>query len=98
MTLVDSLDSIFMIHAYSIRYPSASSQLATDPLVNVRWWKRIKIFEEREEEICAVTKEEPEEWKNPIEADQLMSISIILTILSIGMALLISIVSGQRFV
>jgi high-affinity nickel-transport protein len=90
MTFVDSCDSIFMLHAYALPYRGA-----VDPGgLKGKWWKGLTFFEQRGEvEVTVVAKERRRNRLRSTVADEdLVNVSIVLTILSIGMALLISIV------
>lgn len=86
MTLVDSLDSIFMLHAYALpgRPEGAKS-----------WWSGLRLFE-RTDEAEGVEALEGETRGNTlpmVNQDKLLTVSVVLTVLSITVALLISIVS-----
>lgn len=73
MSLVDSLDSVFMLHAYAL--PPVRSP-------GEKWWKSLRAFEPREES----TEEERDE-KDGAEAPEikmmdpakLLSVQIVLT-------------------
>ena len=85
MSLVDSLDSIFMLHAYALPGRSASEGKAS--------WRQLKIFEKRP---TSTDEEEAEKRARTLpgaDQDKLLTISVVLTVISITVALLISIVS-----
>lgn len=85
MTLVDSLDSIFMLHAYSL--PEGRGKAS---------WRRIKIFEPRAVEFDELRDEKRARMLPAANQDRLLTVSIVLTVISISIALLISIVSRRR--
>lgn len=86
MTLVDSCDSIFMLHAYAL--PSWG-----DPSEG-RWYQRIKLWEVRKDEgeDCEVEKVE---IPAVVASEKLVTVQILLTVISIMIALLISIVCPE---
>ncbi|KAL8286453.1 hypothetical protein RQP46_004470 [Phenoliferia psychrophenolica] len=86
MSLADSLDSVFMLHAYAL--PKRESGAADD-----RWWKGLRLFEPREEPVedQLDEKEERPEMKM-MDPNKLLTVQIVLTIVSISIALLIAII------
>lgn len=92
MTAVDSLDSVFMLTAYT--FP----QRVEEQGENARWWdvRRWTLFERRlSEEEEKRRKDERRERAGMLrraDQDKLLGISVALTVISIVVALLISIV------
>lgn len=96
MTFVDSLDSIFILHAYIL--PTDPSLYASGPDKR-RWWRRFRWFEASSSKVDAevgdVTDAEEQAGRLP-RGDQgrVLGITIVLTVLSIVVAFLISFVSA----
>ncbi|GAA5977290.1 hypothetical protein JCM10908_004926 [Rhodotorula pacifica] len=100
MTAIDSLDSIFMLSAYTMPQRVVESEYATGVEVSssVKWmtWIRSIRFvekrptvEEREEELRVAA--ERAKMLPHTDQDKLVNISVVLTIISIAVALIISI-------
>ncbi|GAA5888498.1 hypothetical protein JCM5296_000652 [Sporobolomyces johnsonii] len=91
MTAVDSLDSMFMLNAYT--WPARAHQLEAKEGdgEGAKWWKRLRVFERGEERVDEA--EGAERARNlPVpDQDKLLSMSVVLTVISIVVALLISI-------
>ncbi|GAA6062559.1 hypothetical protein JCM10212_004120 [Sporobolomyces blumeae] len=106
MSAVDSLDSVFMLSAYTIPQrrahredessssPSPSSEQGR-AMNRWKWiWDRIPPFFERRDEKMQLLEGEDDKDKRMLAAtdqDKLLSMSVILTVISIVVALLISI-------
>lgn len=88
MTLVDSLDSIFMLHAYAL--PGQSSD---DQASGKASWKRLRMFEKRPSGTDEIEDEKRARRLPEANQDKLLTVSVVLTVISITVALLISIVS-----
>lgn len=88
MTLVDSSDSIFMLHAYAL--PGRSE---TDG--EQRSWRQLKIFERRPTGSDELEDEKRARMLPAADHDKLLTVSVVLTVISITVALLISIVSSS---
>ena len=86
MTLVDSCDSVFMLHAYALPllYPAEGGRAGQ------RWWHGLRLVE-RVPEGMAVRGEVDRDSLPQWDQANLLSISIVLTLISILMALLIAI-------
>lgn len=90
MTFVDSCDSIFMLHAYAL--PSWGEGQG-------RWYQRAKLWEARSTTAVEGDSESNEvklEIPAVVASESLVTVQILLTVISIMIALLISIVS-RRF-
>lgn len=85
MTLIDSLDSVFMLHCYAVPGSSTDS-----------WWSRGRIFESPDDD-KEVTEEDEEQARDErmvgVDREKLLGVSVVLTALSITVAVLISVVS-----
>jgi high-affinity nickel-transport protein len=83
MTLVDSCDSIFMLHAYALpgRPDDGSS-----------WWRGLTLFETRPDKTDESEDEKKARMLPMANQDKLLTVSVVLTVISIVVALLISIV------
>lgn len=92
MSAVDSLDSVFMLSAYTVPARSHAAHLTTE---NVQWWKRKlpKVWEKRESKMELLNDEKEMRVLMAQDQDKLLSMSVVLTVISIVVALLISIVS-----
>ncbi|GAA5880234.1 hypothetical protein JCM8547_004783 [Rhodosporidiobolus lusitaniae] len=93
MTAVDSLDSIFMLSAYTVPQRSLNDFGYEKEEVQRSWWKRVQFFEKRREEGEEDVDEAVERARQlPMpDQDKLLNISVVLTVISIVVALLISI-------
>ncbi|KAK4051698.1 hypothetical protein OIO90_004648 [Microbotryomycetes sp. JL221] len=98
MTLVDSLDSVFMLNAYIMpgRHTSSSSS-EPDNVKPKSWWRRLRFIERRPEpqsdtnELDIVKQSESKAYSLPqANQDKLLKIQIVLTVMSILIAFLIS--------
>ncbi|GAA5952511.1 hypothetical protein JCM21900_003400 [Sporobolomyces salmonicolor] len=93
MTAVDSLDSMFMLGAYT--FPSKAHQLEEKEEgregEDVTWWKRLRVFERGEERVDEAKAVERARQLPAPDQDKLLSMSVVLTVISIVVALLISI-------
>lgn len=99
MTLVDSLDSIFMLHAYALPSSTAFTSTATGKAS----WRHLQLFETEksvEESDGGISDDEQERLallpRPEASRDEMLDVSVVLTIISITVALLISIVSAFR--
>lgn len=101
MTLVDSCDSIFMLHCYALPqlYPdhhqhiraSGAPSTAEGAPPKPKWWKGLRLFEPIEEGMAVrgeIDRDALPQW----DSTRLASVTIVLTVISILMALLICIV------
>ncbi|GAA5855553.1 hypothetical protein JCM5353_006025 [Sporobolomyces roseus] len=90
MSAVDSLDSVFMLSAYTVPARSHAAHLTTE---NVQWWKRKlpKVWEKRESKMELLNDEKEMRILMAQDQDKLLSMSVVLTVISIVVALLISI-------
>lgn len=96
MTLVDSLDSIFMLHAYALPSTTASATTASGKAS----WRHLQFFEteKRSSDLDEALAEDEDELlallpQPEASRDEMLDVSVVLTIISIAVALLISIVS-----
>ncbi|CEQ40165.1 SPOSA6832_01753 [Sporobolomyces salmonicolor] len=98
MTAVDSLDSMFMLGAYT--FPSRAHQLEEKEGgregEGVTWWKRLRVFERGEERVEEAKAEERARQLPAPDQNKLLSMSVVLTVISIVVALLISIPTTTR--
>ncbi|GJN92761.1 hypothetical protein Rhopal_005799-T1 [Rhodotorula paludigena] len=100
MTAVDSLDSVFMLTAYTVPQRAAAAEAEQGVLSagvgeKKPWYRRVKVLEARPSE-----EDERQEVRRAAERarmlpqadeDKLLNISVVLTVISIVVALLISI-------
>lgn len=95
MSAVDSLDSVFMLSAYTVPARSHAAPLKTT-MERVRWWKRKlpSVWEKRESRMELLNDEKEMRVLMAQDQDKLLSMSVVLTVISIVVALLISIVSS----
>ncbi|KAK4051024.1 hypothetical protein OIV83_003153 [Microbotryomycetes sp. JL201] len=94
MTLVDSLDSVFMLHAYIIPGQNADVANATGELRRRKWWSRVRLIEAKPTNVQQDDVVATKKALNLPAADQskLLKIQIVLTAMSIVIAFLISFV------
>ncbi|ORY77254.1 high-affinity nickel-transport protein-domain-containing protein [Leucosporidium creatinivorum] len=86
MTLVDSCDSIFMLHAYAL--PGQSSSDETSGKAS---WRRLKLFEKRPTEVDELADEKRARMLPEANQEKLLTVSVVLTVISITVAMLICI-------
>lgn len=95
MTFVDSCDSIFMLHAYAV--PGR----AVDDTDMRPWYRKLQILERRTELETpeALAQQDGNERRADLlpapDQDRMLRVSVVLTVISIAIALLISIVSAS---
>ncbi|GAA6015519.1 hypothetical protein JCM11491_004380 [Sporobolomyces phaffii] len=101
MSAVDSLDSVFMLSAYTVparahaRSPvdGAERDLATN-VERGPWWKRSKklpaVFERKQDRMQVLNDEHEMRLIMAQDQDKLLSMSVVLTVISIVVAFLIS--------
>lgn len=99
MTLVDSLDSIFMLHAYALPSSAASASTANGKAS----WRHLQFFETEKstDDLDGGLAEDEEERLALIprleaSRDEMLDVSVVLTVISITVALLISIVGAPE--
>lgn len=95
MSAVDSLDSVFMLSAYTIPARAHAHPHKNNNSERVKWWRRKKfpnVWEKRQDKMQVLEDEKEMRFLMAQDQDKLLSMSVVLTVISIVVALLISIV------
>ncbi|GAA5980144.1 hypothetical protein JCM5350_001778 [Sporobolomyces pararoseus] len=99
MSAVDSLDSVFMLSAYTVparaHHSSSSSSTPTTKTdtTATKWWKKKlpPLWERKQDRLQVLNDEKEMRLIMAQDQDKLLSMSVVLTVISIVVALLISI-------
>ncbi|GAA5906459.1 HoxN/HupN/NixA family nickel/cobalt transporter [Sporobolomyces salmoneus] len=96
MSAVDSIDSVFMLSAYTVPARSHARSQAASEGPRTRWWKKKRfgipsIWEKRQDKLQLLNDEKEMRLIMAQDQDKLLSMSVVLTVISIVVALLISI-------
>ncbi|GAA5879189.1 hypothetical protein JCM16303_001334 [Sporobolomyces ruberrimus] len=94
MSAVDSLDSVFMLSAYTIPARAHAHPHKNNNSERVKWWRRKKfpnVWEKRQDKRQVLEDEKEMRFLMAQDQDKLLSMSVVLTVISIVVALLISI-------
>ncbi|GAA5934517.1 HoxN/HupN/NixA family nickel/cobalt transporter [Sporobolomyces koalae] len=94
MSAVDSLDSVFMLSAYTVPARSHARQQNSGANVpHTNWWKKRlpALWEKKQDRLQVLNDEKELRLIMAQDQDKLLSMSVVLTVISIVVALLISI-------
>jgi high-affinity nickel-transport protein len=99
MSAVDSLDSVFMLSAYTVPARAHAASSSSDG-TTLKWWKQKlpPLWERRQSRAQILNDENEMRLIMSQDQDKLLSMSVVLTVISIVVALLISITEFMGYV